>query len=203
MKQKDELELYYIFPYTKSYNNASDVEYVVNNSSCESDYRIISEGEWNNNSRFFEDKDELLKWFCRNSNQPIPQIYRIKYIANYKGLDDVFKITDLSDGETKYYTALNENEIVSYDALKSEFLGKYVWDYSYVPNQKNRFVLKDIYKEFCKRGIKIKYNIYEKTQEQDIDKKECFEFIGNPYNQLGQKEIKSKKLILLNSWVKC
>ena len=190
MKETNDLELFYILPYSKSYD--------INNSSF-SDYRIISEGSCNNNSRFFEDKDQLLKWFCKNTTQPIPQIYRIKYIANYKGLDDVFKITNLSDGETKYYTALNENEIVSCDEIRSELLGKYVWDYSYVPNQKNRFILKDIYKEFCKRGIKFKYNIYQKTNKQDIDKKECFEFVGNPYNQSGQKEIKTKKLILLKS----
>ena len=197
MKEKTDLELFYILPYTKSYDKNGVAYYPINNSSL--DYKTIIEGHWNNKSIFFDNKEQILKLFCKNSNQPIPTIYRIKYIANYKGLDDVFKITNLCNNETKYYTALNKNKIICYDVINSEFLKKYVWNYSYVPNQNDRFILKDIYKEFYKRGIKIKCNVYEKTQEQDIDKEDYFEFIGNPFNSYGQKEIKTKKLILCKS----
>lgn len=193
MSEINDLELFYILPYTKSYDSGG---YYRSDETCSIVYRSPSESIQNGKSKFFDDKDKLLKWFYKNADNLIPKVYRIKYIANYKGFDDVFKITNLGDGNTKYYTALNKNTIICYDVINSESLEKYVWNYSYVPNQKDRFILKDIYKEFYERGIKIKYNVYEKIQEQNIDKKDCFEFIGNPFNSYGQKEITTKKLIL-------
>ena len=189
MKANIDLELFYILPYTKSYDCGG---YYRSDETCSTAYRPPSVSVWNGSSLLFEDKEELLKWFYNNSGKPIPAVYRIKYIDNYLGVDDVFKITNLKDGKTEYYTALSEDYYAKYDADMSKLYEKNVWvDYYLFRYGENASIrLDNIYAAFSKRGIKIKYDVYKKA----IDKKEFFEFIGDPFFE--KEEAKGKKLVL-------
>ena len=184
-----DLELFYILPYTKHYNNGYHYH---NDETCCTDYRPASVSIWNDAPLFFDEKEQLLNWFYQNADKPIPTVYRIKYVNNYLGIDDVIKITNLSNGKTGYYTALSEDSYAKYDASKSELYGKIVWEdcYSFRYDPKTLFRFKDIYDAFIKRGIKIEYNVYKK----DIDEKTRFEFIGDPF--YSKEEAKGKKLVL-------
>lgn len=67
-----------------------------------------------------------------------------------------------------------------------------MWDYRYRYRHSiegnEKFILKDIYEEFGKRGIKIKYNVYEKN----IDKTSCFEFVEDPFYSPGKEKAQEK-----------
>lgn len=188
MNEKNDLVLFYILPYTKRYDSGG---YYRNDDTGCTAYRPPSETVWTGNPLIFDKKEQLLKWFYENAGNPIPTVYRMKYIANYKGLNDVIKITNLGNGETKYYTALSKDKYAWYDTEKSERFGNVVWDYGYLKHFDNRpFKFDYIYEEFCKRGIKIKCNVYD----SDIDKTDCFEFVGDP--DYEKEKAKGKKLIL-------
>lgn len=194
MNKKDELELFYILPYTKSYNSGG---YYRSDETCSIAYRSPSKSIWNKEPLVFDKKEELLNWFYQNSDNPIPIVYRIKYIANYLGVDDVIKITNLKDNKTEYYTALSEDSYAKYDASKSELYDKNVWEecYSFRYDDKALFRFEYIYNEFIKRGIKIKFNVYKKV----VDEKERFEFIGDLLSKKDRKEAEGKKLVLYRS----
>lgn len=186
-----ELELFYILPYTKKYDSGG---HYYNDDKCCIDYRPASESIWNGEPLVFDEKEQLLNWFIQNIGEPIPTVYRIRYIANYQGIDDVIKITNLNNGKTGYYTALNKNSYAWYDAKKSESCGKNVWDYHYTFEFDNKvlFRFKYIYEEFSKRGIKIKCNVYK----NDIDRTNCFDFIGDPFYRIDREKMKTKQLVL-------
>ena len=189
MEEKKDLELFYILPYTKSYNSGG---YYRSDETCSTAYRSPSVSIWNGNPLVFDEKEQLLNWFYQNADKPIPNVYRIRYIANYLGVDDVIKITNLKDGKTEYYTALDEDSYAKYDASMSKLYDKNIWEYCYSfrYDDKALFRFEYIYNEFIKRGIKIKFNVYEKN----IDKKECFEFVGDP--RYEKEKAKGKKLVL-------
>lgn len=189
MNKKDDLELFYILPYTKRYN--SGYHYRNDDTGC-TDYKAPSMSIWKGNSLFIEDKEKLLQWFYENPDNPIPVVYRIKYLSNYKGLDDIIKITNLSNNKTSYYTILNKDKYAWYDTEKSEYYGKDIWQWDFLNNSNQTINIKDIYEEICKRGIKIKCNVFKKN----IDKTECFEFIGDPFYRAESEKMKNKKLIL-------
>lgn len=190
MNKNKDLELFYILPYTVSYISGG---YFKNDETCSIDHKATSMSVWPEEPLVFDEKEELFRWFCENAGKPIPTVYRIKYIDNYLGVDDVFKITDLKDNKTRYYTALSEELYAMYDAIESKICGKNVWISEYLSKYDNtslKFRFKYIYKEFIKRGIKIKFNVYEK----DIDVKNRFEFIGDPYYE--KEKAQEKKLVL-------
>lgn len=191
MNKKKDLELFYILPYTVSYNSGG---YYKDDDTGGIGYNPPSKSVWNGDSLIFEEKEDLLKWFYKNAGKQIPTVYRIKYIDNYLGVDDVFKITDLKDDKTEYYTALSEDSYAMYDENNSKIYDKNIWKpvyaFRYDTNRKFRFEY--IYEEFIKRGIKIKFNVYEKN----IDIKTRFEFIGDP--RYERKAAEGKKLVLYN-----
>ena len=204
MKQKDELELYYILPYRKSYNSGG---YYRNDDTGCKDYIPPSINNINGASIFFDGKETLLEWFYKNPDEPIPQVYRVKYISNYKGLDDVFKITNLCNGKIKYLTAFDEECYLLYDQETSELCKKDVWCRNFYGRYSDKRVenikLKDLYEEFSKRGIKIKYNVYKKKRfKKNIDKTSFFDYIGDPTVYPGKDEVKTKKLILYKSAIR-
>lgn len=198
MSEKKDLELFYILPYTKSYNSGG---YYRNDDTGCTDYIPPSIKDIKGGSIFFDDKETLLEWFYKNPDAPIPKVYRVKYFSSYKGLDDVFKITNLCNGKTKYLTAFDEEYYLLYDEEKSELCGKDVWCPKYcglfsVMREEN-IKLQDLYEEFTKRGIKIKYNVYKKNRfKKNIDKTSCFDYEGDPLVYPGRDEVKNKKLIL-------
>ena len=189
----NELELFYILPHITNYNSGGN--YRNDDTGC-IDYSepclIICRGS----SLFFDSKEQLLNYFYENAHKTIPVVYRIKYIDSYKGLDDVIKITDLSNNATTYHTMLNQYKCAYYNEEKSESCGKDVWEQypSYISSEK--FSVKDIYEELKKRGIKIKSN---------VDKIKYFEFIGDPFYREEREKMKNKQLILyrthpINFW---
>lgn len=190
MNEKKDLELLYILPYTVDYYRGK-YRYVQDHYFK----KIINHGK----SLFFENEKELLEWFYKNANKPTPKVYRIKYIEKYLGIDDVFQLTNLQNGGTSYYTAFSKELYAYYRKSMSEDTGKYVWDTCRAPYLPGRdgweFDLEDIYKEFSKRGIKIKYNVYESKEK--IDRYEHFEFVGDPV--WDKDEAKGKKLVLYMS----
>lgn len=189
MKENKELVLYYILPYRQSFNPGG--YYPSNETGCTS-YRKASYSFFRENSVFFDDKEQLLNWFLANTDRQIPVVYRIKYLENYKGIDDVIQMTNLSSSFTGYYTILNKNCYAKFDAEKSEACEKNVWISLYLNPDGETYRIRDIYDEFAKRGIKIKCNIYEKN----MDKTECFEFVGDPFYSPEKEDAKGKKLVL-------
>jgi len=189
MDKKTNLELYYILPYTKKYNAG---HHFYNDEICCSDYKDSSFSTWYGNSLFFETEKELLNYFYQNPHNPTPEVYRIQYIGHFKGLDDVIQITELRNNSSGFYTILNKDSFAWFSFKVSEFCGKYVWQDTIFPIEESRFILKDIYKEFHKRGIKFKYDVLKKN----IDKSKWFEFVGNPYCIVDAIQMKDKQLIL-------
>lgn len=189
MNDNKDLELFYIVPYTKSYNSGG---YYRSDKTCSTEYRSPSESVWYGNPIFFNNKEQVLNWFYKNTGNPIPNVYRIKYIANYQGIDDVFKITNLKDGKIEYYTAVSENFYAKYNEDMSNHYGKIIWEYIYSHKYDDKVSLrfKYIYDEFIKRGIKIKFNVYDKKTDETTR----FEFIGDPLYE--KEKVKEKKLIL-------
>lgn len=189
MKNENDLELFYIVPYAKSYNSGG---YYRSDETCSTAYKAPSESIWNGKPLFFDEKEQLLNWFYQNAGNHIPNVYRIRYIANFQCIDDVFEITNLKDGKIEYYTAVCENYYAKYDEDMSMRYGKIVWEdfYSYKYDDKASLRFEYIYNEFIKRGIKIKFNVFKK----DIDKKTCFEFIGDPLYE--KDKVEGKKLVL-------
>lgn len=189
MNDNNNLELFYIVPYTKSYNSGG---YYRSDETCSTTYRAPSESIWNGDPLFFDEKEQLLNWFYQNAGNPIPNVYRIRYIANYQGVEDVFKITNLEDGKIEYYTALSENYYAKYDEDMSKRSGKIVWKplYSHKYDDKASLRFVYIYDEFIKRGIKIRFNVYEKSFDERIR----FEFIGDPLYE--KEKAAGKKLVL-------
>ena len=87
-----------------------------------------------------------------------------------------------------------------YDEEISELCKKDVWCRNFYGRYSDKRVenikLKDLYEEFSKRGIKIKYNVYEKKRfKKNID-------IGDPTVYPGKDEVKTKKLILYKSAIR-
>lgn len=198
---QSELELFYILPYRKSYNSGG--YYRDDDTGCTA-YRPSSINNINGSSMFFDNKETLLEWFYKNSDNPIPKVYRVKYISNYKGLDDVFKITNLSNGKTKYITAFDEEYYLVYDEETSKLCEKDVWCCifcgRYSAMREENIKLEDLYGEFLRRGIKIKYNVYKKKRfKKNIDKTSCFDYVGDPLLYPGKEEAQNKKLILYKS----
>ena len=142
----------------------------------------------------FDKKEELLNWFIQNAGNPIPTVYKVMFLANYQGVDDVIKITDLGDGVTYYYTALSENEYAFYKESSCKFDNMITWIYEYCfkHDRKKTFYFDFLYEEFIKKGAKIKYNVYK----ENIDRTNCFEFVGDPLCYANREEAKGKKLIL-------
>lgn len=128
----------------------------------------------------------MLNWIIRNNGKPIPTIYRIKYISNCFGVDDVIKITNLNDGKTEYSTFT----YAIYDEKESERYKVNVWEYIFDGDSKSKIQLEVIYKEFIKRGIKLNFDI----TEESLDRREIFDFVGDPL--VKRKEFQGKKLIL-------
>lgn len=187
MKEKNNLKLFYIQPYEKNYN--SGYHYKNDDTGC-MDYMPASETIWEHNAKIFDSKEQLLKWFYKNADYPIPTVYIMQYVGNYKGLNDVIKITNLSDDTVGYYTALNKEMYAWYDAKESKYFEKNLWKSGYTFNGK--FSFEFIYNEFIKRGIKIECNVFE----NNIDKRKNFEFIGDPFYRTDRETMKEKKLIL-------
>ena len=189
MNKKNELELFYILPYTKSYDCGG---YYRSDETGSTAYRPPSESIWNGNPLIFDEKEQLLNWFFQNAGNPIPNVYRIKYIANCFGVDDVIKITNLENDETEYYTVLDEDFYAKYDEDLSKFYNKHIWEDfdSFRYSDKELFRFEYIYKELIKRGIEIKFNVYK----EKINKKERFEFIGDPFFE--EEQAKGKNLVL-------
>lgn len=187
--KKNELELFYILPYTKKFNAS---HHYYNDEICTNDYKDASFSTWYGKSLFFETEKELLNYFYQNPHNPIPKVYRIKYVGFFKGLDDVIQITDLRNSTTSFYTILNSNSYAYYNFNISEFCGKYVWQDVIFPMEESKFRLKDMYEEFSKQGIKLKCNVLKKQ----IDKTKFFEFVGDPYYIVDAIQMKDKKLIL-------
>ena len=192
MNENNDIELFYIYPYTISYNSGGRY---YNDETCSFGYRSPSESVWYGNPTFFESKEELLNWIIRNNGKPIPTIYRIKYISNCFGVDDVIKITNLNDGKTELYTIVRKIEYSTftyaiYDEKKSEDYKVNVWEYIFGGDSKSKIQLEAIYKEFVKRGIKLNFDITEKS----LDRREIFDFVGDPL--VKRKEFQGKKLIL-------
>lgn len=63
MDKKDELELFYILPYIKTYDSGG---YYRSDETCSINYIPPRESIYLNRSIFFDDKDELLQWFYKN-----------------------------------------------------------------------------------------------------------------------------------------
>ena len=152
MDEKKDLELFYILPYTKSY--VSGGSYKNDDTGC-IDYKSGHTRIWPGSPLFFDKQEQLLKWFYENTDNPIPCVYRIKYLSNYKGLDDVFKITDLANDGTRYYKVIDKYHFVWFDMEKSESCEKNVWQLGFLMDI-GTFRFENIYEEFDKRGIKIK-----------------------------------------------
>lgn len=187
MNEKNDLELFYIHPYTKHYNSGG---YYRNDETGCIDYLPSSEYYEYKKPLIFDDKEQLLNWFYKNVDKRIPTVYRIKYIGNYQGLDDVIKITNITTGGTGYYTTLNKERYVRYDRKSSEKTDKFFWIDAL--SYKCIFEFKYIYEELIKRGIKPKYNVYK----EDIDKTNCFEYIGDPFYYSERTKAEGKKLVL-------
>lgn len=189
MKEQTDLVLFYILPYTKRY---SDGHHYYNDEISCMDYKSSNITIWKGESLFFDDKDQLLNWFYANTDKPIPSVYRIKYLENYKGLDDVIELTNLSSNVTTYHTILNKKTCAYYDVKKSESCGKDVWVPYPLDKTAETFDIRDMYDEFTKRGIKLKCDVFKKN----IDKVNCFEFIGDPFHIVDAYKMQTKKLIL-------
>lgn len=191
-----ELELFYILPYTKNYNSGG--HYYNDDKGCV-DYSPASVDTWTCSPLIFDKKEQLLNWFCQNPDKPIPIIYKIKFIANYQGVDDVIKITNLNNGKTDYYTALSKNYYAWYDEHSSKLHNKIIWDYRYMHEI---FNFDYIYTGFSKRGVEIKFNAYK--NDDATDKINCFEFFGDIFYCEERKKAKNKTLILYrnnpNNW---
>lgn len=187
--EKKDLELFYILPYTKKYNAG---HHYYNDEICCNDYKDAFFSTWYGKSLFFETEKELLNYFYQNSHNPIPVVYKIRYVENFKGLDDVIQITDLGNNTTAFYTILNSNSYAYFNFQISEFCGKNVWQDCIFPIEESNFRLKDVYEGFSKRGIKLKCNVLKKN----IDKTKLFEFIGDPYYIVDAIQMKDKQLIL-------
>lgn len=189
MNKKNDLELFYILPYTKKYNTG---HHYYNDEICCNDYKDASFSIWYGDSLFFETEKQLLSYFSQNAHNPIPIIYRIRYMENFKGLDDIIQITNLGNNTTGFYTMLDKNRYAWFNLKISEFCGKNVWQDDILKNDEGNFRLKDMFEEFSKRGIKLKCNVLKKN----IDKTKCFEFIGDPYYIGDAIQMKDKQLIL-------
>ena len=187
MNKKDELELFYILPYTKVYTNGG---YYKNDDTGCIDYKTGHTRIWPGSPLFFEEKEQLLKWFYVNNDKPIPKVYRIKYLSNYKGLDDVFKITDLANDATRYYKIIDKYHYVWFDMGKSESCEKNVWQLGFLMDINGTFRFENIYEEFDKRGIKIKNK--SNLNKKNKGKIKGFDFIGDPFSE----KAKGKKLVL-------
>lgn len=183
------LELFYILPYTKKYNAGY---HYYNDEICCNDYKDASFCIWQDDSLFFETEEQLLKYFYQNSHKPIPEVYKIRYIENFNGMDDVIQITNLGNNVTSFYTILNSKSYACYNFKISNFCRKYVWEDDYISKVETKFRLKDMYCEFSKRGVKLKCDILKKNK----DKTNNFEFIGDPYYIVDAIKMKEKQLIL-------
>lgn len=186
---KKDIEFFYVLPYIESYNSGG---YYRSDETCSINYKAPSLNHINSIPLVFDDKEELLNYFLSHPGNPTPPVYRIKYINNYLGIDDVIKITNLNDNTTGYYTALNMDAYAKYDEVKSKMSNKNIWEYcySYRYDDKALFNFEKIYNELIKRKAPIKYNVYKKNT--DINKR--FEYIGDPFYE--KENIKEKKLIL-------
>lgn len=190
MNEKNNKSLFFIIPYETVYHNGG---YFYDDETCATGYRPSSTDTFIGDPLIFDKSSDLLQWFYENATKKtIPRIYKINYIGNYKGLDDVIKMTNLSNNETKYYTALNQEYCACYLGKESERCNKYVWDYFLTRPFGSMLSLKQIYKAFSERGIDIKCNVYENNE----DKRKCFEFCGEPSLPRNREKIKTKKLIL-------
>lgn len=188
--EKKDIELFYVLPYTKKY--IAGYHYY-NDDICCNDYKNASFNSWYGNSLFFDTEKDLLNYFYQNPHNPIPIVYKIRYVGNFKGLDDVIQITNLLNNATGFYTILNPKSYAYFDFNSSEFCGKYVWRDNFLKQiEESKFRLKDMYEEFSKRGIKLKYNVLN----THLDKTNFFEFIGDPYYIVDAIKMKDKQLIL-------
>ena len=148
MNDNKDLELFYILPYTKSYVSGG---YYKNDDTGCIDYKSGHTRIWPGSPLFFDKQEQLLKWFYENTDNPIPGVYRIKYLSNYKGLDDVFKITDLANDGTRYYKVIDKYHYVWFDMEKSESCEKNVWQLGFLMDINGTFRFENIYEEFDKR----------------------------------------------------
>lgn len=108
------------------------------------------------NSHFFNTEEELEE-YKRNEDTSFCIFSTIEYIEEMAGRKDVFKITT-EDGKILYYTIIDGMGYAIYNERKSIEEGRFVWEYEYGD-------LKEIYKEFKKRGINFENDIYEQEEQ--------------------------------------
>ena len=103
-------------------------------------YGVIADGL---NYDFFDNVDELFA-FCRKNMASTKSLIILDYIREFAGRTDVIRMQ--TSGFLSIYSQINDNSVAVYNNKKSDYQGKYVWEYEL----KN---IDEFYNEFRNRGI--------------------------------------------------
>ncbi len=147
---ENDIELLYIVPYEISYDGG---EYYYSDEINSDVYIPAHTSTYKKSPLFFDNIKQLQKWFYKNAGNPIPKVYRIKYLSTFKGIDNVLKITNLQNDKTRFFSILNKEYSLEHDVRGSILYKNNIWEE--VLNKFVGFNLRKIYNEFQKRGVKI------------------------------------------------
>ncbi len=103
---------------------------------------------------FFDNTNELKKWFLSHVGWTISKIYLIEYLTNFENVSDVIKISDLNYNNQNYYTAVNKNLIIKY--IKDE---KNWQECNYILEGYHLYYFSQIYQVLQTKGFNLD-NVY-------------------------------------------